>query len=53
MTEGALDDVKVIDLSTDVAGPYCTKMLAMYGANVIKVEEPGLGDITRREGPPK
>lgn len=51
MAEGALDDVKVIDLSTDVAGPYCTKILAEYGADVIKVEEPRLGDITRREGP--
>ena len=51
MAEGALDDVKVLDLSTDVAGPYCTKILAEYGADVIKVEEPGLGDITRREGP--
>lgn len=51
MAENALGDVKVIELATDVAGPYCAKMLADYGADVIKIEEPGIGDISRTRGP--
>jgi len=51
MVETALEDVTVIDLTYDIAGPYCTKMLADFGANVIKVEELLCGDKARRMGP--
>jgi formyl-CoA transferase len=47
-----LDDVRVIDLSRVLAGPYGTMMLADLGAEVIKVEQPGRGDDTRQWGPP-
>lgn len=50
MTEQALNDVRVVDLTHHIAGPYCTKLLADYGAEVIKVEPPG-GEQTRRLGP--
>lgn len=50
MPELALSDVKVLDLGTDVSGPYCAKLLADYGADVIKVE-PLDGDPSRRSGP--
>src|SRR5260370_680843 len=48
---GALDDLKVIDLSRVLGGPYCGQMLADHGAEVIKVEPPQ-GDETRGWGPP-
>jgi crotonobetainyl-CoA:carnitine CoA-transferase CaiB-like acyl-CoA transferase len=46
-----LSDVRVLDLSAEVAGPFCTKLLAGLGAEVIKVESPGCGDVARRTGP--
>jgi crotonobetainyl-CoA:carnitine CoA-transferase CaiB-like acyl-CoA transferase len=49
---GALAGVRVLDLSRVLAGPYCTMLLGDYGADVIKVEEPGSGDSTRSWGPP-
>ena len=51
MEDTALKSVKVIDLTQNIAGPYCTKLLADYGADVIKVERPDGGDPARRMGP--
>src|SRR5262245_47054223 len=50
-TDLTLGDVHVLDLSENVAGPFCTKLLAGLGAEVIKVERPGVGDVSRRAGP--
>jgi crotonobetainyl-CoA:carnitine CoA-transferase CaiB-like acyl-CoA transferase len=47
----ALSGVKVLEFSDFVCGPYCTKLLSTMGAEVIKVERPGLGDSARRWGP--
>ena len=47
-----LDEIRVLDLSRVVSGPFTTMQLADMGADVIKVEEPQLGDDTRAFGPP-
>lgn len=51
MEAAFLSDLTVLDLSQYIAGPYCTKMLADLGAEVIKIEKPGTGDGARRLGP--
>src|SRR3990170_4458881 len=51
MPDAAFADLRVIDVSQSIAGAYCTKLLADYGADVIKVEPPGEGDPARRLGP--
>ncbi|HYB40767.1 MAG TPA: CoA transferase, partial [Candidatus Methylomirabilis sp.] len=47
-----LEDVTVLDLSHALAGPFCSTMLADFGARVVKLEPVGSGDIARAWGPP-
>ncbi|MEE2970235.1 MAG: CoA transferase [Pseudomonadota bacterium] len=48
---GALDGIRVLDLSRILAGPTCTQLMGDYGAEIIKIERPGEGDDTRKWGP--
>ncbi len=47
-----LDAVRVVELAEALAGPYCAMLLGDFGADVIKVERPGVGDQSRTWGPP-
>jgi crotonobetainyl-CoA:carnitine CoA-transferase CaiB-like acyl-CoA transferase len=48
---GALADLKVIEVGELVSAPYCTKLMADMGADVVKIERPGAGDRARTRGP--
>jgi len=51
MKEQTLAGMRVLDLTWHISGPYCTKIFADFGAEVIKIERPGNGDPTRSTGP--
>ncbi len=51
MTEQTFSNVKVLDLTWYIAGPFCTKLFADFGADVVKIERPPDGDPARKIGP--
>lgn len=51
MNAGALSDIRVVEYGNGVSAPFCAKQLASLGAEVIKVEPPGVGDEARKRGP--
>ena len=52
MAAGALSDLSVVELGNMVSAPFCGKLLASLGAEVIKIEQPGQGDPLRKFGTP-
>src|SRR5882724_7132818 len=52
MNPAALEGLRVLDFSHALAGPYCTLLMADYGASVYKLEAPGGSDMGRGWGPP-
>ena len=48
MAQGPLSGIKVVEMGTLIAGPYCARLLAEFGAEVIKIETPGEGDPLRK-----
>jgi crotonobetainyl-CoA:carnitine CoA-transferase CaiB-like acyl-CoA transferase len=46
-----LDGIKVVEYGNFIAAPYCARLLADFGAEVIKIEDPGMGDESRKRGP--
>ena len=51
MDDRPLRGVRVLDLTNVLAGPYCSYQLLLLGAEVVKIEKPGHGDLARRLGP--
>jgi formyl-CoA transferase len=48
MAQGPLSGIKVVEMGTLIAGPYCARLLAEFGAEVVKIETPGEGDPLRK-----
>ena len=51
MPLGLLEGIRVLDLGPEIAAPFCSRLLADYGADVVKVEPPNVGDPARHMGP--